>query len=455
MSSSADTEKRQAATVEKLTPLAALMGIAIEAMTIAALWGNRRALVVSVVVFVAMMGLSVWMNVVLIKRWGPRKTELLRLVLSVIAAVATNHYTHWPAPTWLWLPYYGLATDGDRKWNWIALAAMALPLDIVAVHDGARLLRPAFFTFLAIASRAFTDARMDVLKKMFEESEARRAELDRAHERLRAETAAREAMESQLRQSQKLEAVGRLASGIAHEINTPVQFVSDSTSFLSDAVAAFIRAIRAEEKLTDEQRAEQLEDLEFMIKEAPQALELMNVGLERIAAIVRSMRQVAHGDTQKLEPLDVNQAVKTAVTLATNECKRVADVELSLADVERVVCCGGEVLQVLLNLIVNAADAIEETGRRGVIRVSTRQHDRNVVIEVADTGAGIPDHAREHVFEPFFTTKRIGKGTGQGLAIARGVVARHGGTLTFETSAKGTTFKVDLPTSPPSASQAA
>ncbi|HEY1957945.1 MAG TPA: ATP-binding protein [Polyangiaceae bacterium] len=435
--------------MSRLTPLAAVVGLGIQGMTLAALWDRPRAMAVSLVAFVTMLALNVYLNMVVLERRGPRTTELFRLVVSVTTSVLTNHYTGWPLPTWLWLPYHGLTTDGHRKWNWIALVSFVVALDLCAIHDHQRLVRPLLFTFLAIAARVFTDARVAIVRRMLEESEVHRQALDAANAKLHAEIVAREEMESRLRQAQKLEAVGRLASGVAHEINTPVQFVNDSVSFLSDALTGFARVIEAHRAgRPDVARVEAEEDLPFLMTEAPRAVELTKVGLERITAIVRSMRQIAHADGQKMEPLDVTQAVTTAVTIAMSECKLVADVETRLEASRLLVCHGGEIVQVLLNLIVNAAHAIRDTHERGRIVVSTAQHGERLRIDVSDTGLGIPESVQERIFEPFFTTKKIGQGTGQGLAIARGIITRHGGTLTFTTGHAGTTFHIELPFEP-------
>jgi len=422
------TERRYAHTVDRIMPLAAVVGFGIEIATVAALWDRPRAAVVSLVSFVAMMAFTVFLTRKMTV-WGAKRCELVRLVVSVAASVLTNHYTGWPFPTWLWLPYNALAMDGHRRWNWIALVSYALPIDAIALVDGVSPSRCAMFTVLALLARMFTDARMDVLREMHEEVEEAQASL---------------------RQAQKLEAVGRLASGIAHEINTPIQFVADSVHFLEEATSGIMRVVLAYETSPALARRVAAEvDLPFLMKETPEALRLTKVGLDRITSIVRSMRQISHSDERGMEPLDLNQAVITAVTLAASECKPVADVETSLAELPTVPCHGGEIMQVLLNLIVNAAHAVGETNRRGLIRVVTeRRDDDAVVVSVIDSGRGIPAHVQDRIFEPFFTTKAIGKGTGQGLAIARSIVLRHGGELTFETSAKGTTFRVVLPRVP-------
>ncbi|MFL5272931.1 MAG: PAS domain S-box protein [Anaeromyxobacteraceae bacterium] len=272
-------------------------------------------------------------------------------------------------------------------------------------------------------------------------------------------TALRQARE-ELQQGQKLEAVGRLASGIAHEINTPIQYVGDNTHFLGEAftaVAAVLArtrdAVRAEcsapvrEELD---RAEREVDLEYLLAEAPGTVAKTLDGIRRVATLVRAMKEFAHPDQKEMVSTDVNRALLATLEVARNEYKYVADVETELADVPPVTCHAGELNQVFLNIIINAAHAIEDAvagrGERGKIRVSTRREGAHLVVAIADTGCGIPEDNRDKIFEPFFTTKKVGRGTGQGLAIARNVVAKHHGQLTF-TSAPGvgTTFFVRLP----------
>jgi signal transduction histidine kinase len=173
------------------------------------------------------------------------------------------------------------------------------------------------------------------------------------------------------------------------------------------------------------------------------------------------MKEFAHPDRKDMSPVDINHAIASTLVIATTEYKFVAEVETHFAELPPVNCYAGEVNQVVLNLIVNAAhaigDVVKDTGTKGTIRVSTRVLDDQVEIAIADTGRGIPPEIRKHIFDPFFTTKEVGKGTGQGLAIARSVVVeKHGGTLHFETElGKGTTFYIRLPIDGPASASAA
>jgi signal transduction histidine kinase/HAMP domain-containing protein len=265
--------------------------------------------------------------------------------------------------------------------------------------------------------------------------------------------------------SQKLESVGRLAAGVSHEINTPVQFVTDNVHFLrtsmvdiatvalayrgllhavqsqGDVVAAAQRAVEAEKAA----------DLDYVLENAPPAIDSALEGLGRIATIVRSMKEFAHPDQAVKQSADLNQAIRSTLVVAHNEYKYVAELDTQLADLPLVQCYLGEFNQVILNLLVNAShaisDVVKDSGSLGKITVRSRLDGDEVEISIADTGMGIPEAVRAKIFDPFFTTKEVGKGTGQGLAIARSVIVnKHGGTLRFETECgKGTTFYIRLP----------
>jgi two-component system NtrC family sensor kinase len=273
----------------------------------------------------------------------------------------------------------------------------------------------------------------------------------------------------ELAAAQKLESVGRLAAGVAHEINTPIQFVSDNVHFVRTSmsdVAAVIHAYRdlkdaakssgdvaAAVKLAED--AEKAADLDYILKDAPQALDSSIEGLERIATIVRSMKEFAHPDHAQKTLADLNQAIRSTLVVAHNEYKLIAEVDTDFGDLPSVPCFLGEINQVILNLLVNAAhaisDVVKDSGDLGKLNVRTRLDGNEIEISISDTGTGIPESARDKIFDPFFTTKEVGKGTGQGLAIARSVIVnKHGGTLRFETECgKGTTFFIRLPINAP------
>jgi PAS domain S-box-containing protein len=267
-------------------------------------------------------------------------------------------------------------------------------------------------------------------------------------------------LEEQLKQAQKLESIGQLAAGIAHEINTPIQYIGDNTSFLGDAlrdlsgvVAAFRSTADPTVAVQAGEAAARAADLDYLLEEAPRAVVQALDGVKQVARIVKAMKEFAHPGTVEKSSVDLNRALETITTVARNEWKYVADVRTDLdPHLPPIRGLPGELHQVFLNLLVNAAHALKPAdeaagGGKGVITISTRKLGNVVEVRVADTGCGIPDHIRGRVFDPFFTTKPVGQGTGQGLAIAHAVVVKkHDGVITFESEpGKGTTFIVRLP----------
>jgi signal transduction histidine kinase len=285
----------------------------------------------------------------------------------------------------------------------------------------------------------------------------RTKELTDANGRLMDESIARERMEIELRLAQRLQTVGQLAAGVAHEINTPMQYVGSNLEFLNTAfgdVFAVVDHLQAQDGLAvaDAKRAKRMT---FLRKQVPPALEQALEGVARVTEIVAAMKAFSHPGHKDRALTNVNEAIQNTLVVGKNEYKYVADVEVDLGDIPLVMSHVGEMNQVLLNLIVNAAHAIQDvvngTANRGTIRITTRLEDEaTIVIGVSDTGCGIPEAIKDRIFDPFFTTKDVGRGTGQGLAIARSVVDRHGGSLTFESeSGKGTAFFVRLPVGAP------
>ena len=277
----------------------------------------------------------------------------------------------------------------------------------------------------------------------------------------------RKKIENQLQQSQKMEAIGQLAAGIAHEINTPTQFVGDNTRFFQDAFDDLIRIIREYENLiakaktrslTDaliaeaEKRIEEI-DLPYFEEEIPVALQHTLKGVERITKIVQAMKIFSHPGMAVKEPTDINKEIEKTITITRNEWKYVAEMQTDLdATMPLVPCFRAELNQVILNMIVNAAHAIAEANadnpaRRGTIRIRTCHKDNWAEIYISDTGAGIPESIRHKIFDLFFTTKGPGKGSGQGLSISHSVIVeKHKGTLDLESQVgQGTTFIIGLP----------
>jgi PAS domain S-box-containing protein len=281
----------------------------------------------------------------------------------------------------------------------------------------------------------------------------------------------RKTLEVQLTQMQKMKSIGQLAAGIAHEINTPIQYIGDNTSFLKKSLADLNNLIdqfcglldsvnqgkiNAEQVQTINATISQI-DLDFLRTEMPLAIDQSLDGIGRVSEITHAMKEFSHPGVVEKVALDINKAVENTITVARNEWKYVAEIKTDLTDnLPEVICLPGEISQALLNIIVNAAQAIGEVNqnspeKKGIIAIKTNQNGEWFEIHIADTGPGIPESVQPHIFEPFYTTKEVGKGTGQGLAIAYNIIEiKHGGRLFFHSKQnRGTVFTIRLPIKPP------
>jgi two-component system sensor histidine kinase TtrS len=278
----------------------------------------------------------------------------------------------------------------------------------------------------------------------------------------------KEKLQSQLLHTQKLESVGQLAAGIAHEINTPTQYVGTNIDFLEDGFKDVVTLIDAYQRLLvavknnnvnpalirEAEEGLEAADWDYLAQEFPLAIVQSKDGVHRISTIVRAMKEFSHPGSKEKIPLSLNDLISTTLIVSRNEWKYVADVETDFAgDLPQVPCLSDEMGQVFLNLLVNASHAIsaqlgdKPNGQKGRIAITTRRTDTQVEIRFQDTGCGIPGDILAKVFDPFFTTKEVGKGTGQGLAIARDVIVnKHGGALEVESElGQGATFIIRLP----------
>ena len=273
--------------------------------------------------------------------------------------------------------------------------------------------------------------------------------------------------EAQKALSQKMEAIGQLAAGIAHEINTPIQYIGDNIKFLGKAYSRYSETLAAYRQMMKErlERSVTQEDLDrmdelarqkrvfFYADEVPQAIQESIDGTERVRKIVLAMREFSHPSEKEKKLADINHGIESTIVISRNEWKYCADVETDLsADLPLVDCQIDEINQVMLNLIVNAAHAIQEkasqgSDQKGKILISTIRQADKVLIKVQDTGTGIPFEIRERIFDPFFTTKGVGKGTGQGLSMAHNIIVKkHRGSISVDSNpGKGTTFTIELP----------
>jgi two-component system, NtrC family, sensor kinase len=275
--------------------------------------------------------------------------------------------------------------------------------------------------------------------------------------------------QAKLLQAQKLEAIGQLAAGIAHEVNTPTQYVTDNLAFLQRAFDKLLRLIEAQSLLVEAVRAgdatpqaleavdaaRKLAKLDYMARQVPRAIEQSLEGLGQISSIVKAMKEFSQPSGAEKQPVDIHDVIESTSIVAKNDWKYLAELQLDFDwSLPPVLLLRNEFSQVMLNLIVNAAHAIAaslppSSADKGKIVISTKAVGQSVEVRVTDNGVGIPEAVRARVFEPFCTTKEVGKGTGQGLAIAYSVVVdKHGGSIGFETQAgRGTTFIISLPLS--------
>lgn len=263
---------------------------------------------------------------------------------------------------------------------------------------------------------------------------------DRSRQTIVRDVTQRQRRELQDRQTAKLESVGRLAAGIAHEINTPIQFVGNNVTFLQKAMGKLVATLE-DHDLVDP-------SLEPVVEELPETFEDTVGGLEQVASIVRAVRSLGHPDGVEMVPVRLNELIEETFNVGRNEYKTVAEVELDLGEIPEIMAHRGDLASIFLNLLVNAVHAIEgrESGGRGAIHVRTKLMGDEVVAEFSDSGTGIPTEIRDRIFDPFFTTKEVGRGTGQGLALARSVVQRHGGSLECMSEVGlGTCFVIRIP----------
>jgi len=351
---------------------------------------------------------------------------------------------------------YSWSETLEKLDNHVGLLVLKKPFDNVELRQMAHALAEKWILQREV------EAQVDNLESQVRQ---RTEALEIAYQALKKEMTDKKRVVDELSLAQKLESVGRLASGIAHEINTPVQFVSDAVHFVQGAFNDTfplleryhsLREAAATQSVTPEliaavDAAEEAAEVGFIKEQIPKALESAIDGLGRVATLVRSMKEFAHPDQTTKALADINRALSTTLTIARNEYKYVAEIEPAYGEIPQILCHIGELNQVFLNVIVNAAHAIAEavagSERRGLIKIATRQEGAEVVIAISDTGNGIPEAIRSKIFDPFFTTKEVGKGTGQGLAIARSVVVdKHGGSISVESEVgRGTTFLIRLP----------
>ncbi len=351
----------------------------------------------------------------------------------------------------------------------IAVLVAAPGFDISAAHDAQSVLYIVDTAPLVLGVIGWMLGR--IYGRLRSTREAVEDTVERRTEALTSALGELQHAQARLLNAQKLEAIGGLAAGVAHEINTPIQFIGDNTRFLSEAfedlaqfheaaveLAGAVKANGGCPGITDAFYAAMEEaDLEFLQEELPIAASQALEGVGRVAEIVRALKDFSHPGEETKSPLDLNKSIESTLTICRNEWKFVADVETDLDPaLPMVAALGGPINQALLIIIVNAAQALEEKlpeGEKGHIKIATAIDDGQVVVSIEDDAGGIPEEIQDRIFEPFFTTKEVGKGSGQGLAIARSVIVeQHGGDLTFLVRpGAGTTFFLKFPIGEPPA----
>jgi signal transduction histidine kinase len=385
--------------------------------------------------FFALIPFNVLVSARLLPKYGPVVAEVVRSVTNVAVGVWGYSLLGWPVPVWLWLPYCALAHEAFHPR--LQLGTLLLTAGVTSAAGllaGVPWIYPATFVVLAFICRALAEGRLAIIRDMLRRSDEQRRALDEAHAALKTALEARDRAELECRRAQKLEAIGRLAAGVAHEVNTPLQYAMSGLEFLREAIP--------------EAAAGSSEELK---RDVGDALALTMDGLDRVSRIVRALKQWAHPEQSTRVVTDLNRAVETTLMVAGHEYKYVAEVQTDFSELPPVVCHAGEIGQAVLNLVVNAAHAISGvvTGseRKGVIGVRTHAEQDWVVVTISDTGCGIDPMHRDKVFEPFFTTKSASEGIGQGLAIVHSIVVdRHGGKVSFDSEpGVGTTFRLYLP----------
>jgi signal transduction histidine kinase len=313
---------------------------------------------------------------------------------------------------------------------------------------------------LEIDNRAYREGLEQMLSERFAELRKSKEETEQTLARLK-ET------QAQMIQSEKMALVGQLAAGVAHEINNPTGFISSNLNTLSDYQSGLSRLIRQYRKLVADLKgimaseeccrplSEQVEairaleaeiDIDFILDDTQSLIKESREGTEQIKKIVISLKDFAHPGEDRVQPTDINKCLESTLNVVWNELKYKATVKKEYGDLPRVYGYPHQLNQVFMNLLVNAAQAIENQGE---IKMATRTDNGHVEIKISDTGSGISKENLPRIFDPFFTTKEAGKGTGLGLHLAYNIIKKHKGTIDVEsTMGQGTTFTIRIPVDP-------
>ncbi|QSQ24172.1 histidine kinase [Pyxidicoccus parkwayensis] len=396
--------------------------IVIHALLVEGLWGQWKRIAVVTAVFALVTGT----NMVLARRFFSQHTrtaESVRFFLNMGANIVYGLCSDWALPMWLYLPLNALWVD--RFVDPRALPRLGWMLALVAgvsLVDGCPPMVPASFVLVSLLVYFISEGRVFLTHQAMRSLAQQHEELALAHQQLaRANHRARE--------QERLSSLGMLAAGVAHEINNPMSYVkSNVNSLLLD--------LRACRQLPPELH-------EYVDDVLPATLD----GIRRVTAIVADLRRFARGDPEAMVEYDLNQEVAVAVRIARGQFAPRCDVDVELKELPHLFGHPGQIAQVVVNLLMNAAQAMPEGGR---IFLATRLEGEDAVLEVRDTGVGMTPEVRAKIFEPFFTTKPAGEGTGMGMAVVHGIVTSHRGRIHVDTApGQGSTFIIHLPRIPP------
>nr|WP_246357897.1 ATP-binding protein [Pyxidicoccus fallax] len=402
--------------------------ILIHLLLVSAIWGQWARIALVTAVFLAVTGI----NMVLATRFFSEHTrarEGLRLSVNMVANVIYGLASDWALPIWLYLPLNALWVDRfvDPSARARLLGMLALVVG-VALVDGCPPLVPACFVLASLLVYFISEGRVFLTHQALHSLAQQHEELERAHRELAQAHQQLDVAHHRAREQERLTSLGMLAAGVAHEINNPMSYVKSNVNSL-------FQDLKASPNLSPVLQ-------EYVDDVLPATMD----GIRRVTSIVADLRRFARGDPEAIAEYDLNQEVAVALRIARGQLGPQCQVELDLKDLPRLLGHPGQIAQVVVNLLMNAAQAMPEGGR---VFVSTRMEEEEAVLEVRDSGVGMTPEVRARLFEPFFTTKAPGEGTGMGLSVVHGIVTAHSGRIQVDSApGQGATFTVRLPRVP-------
>ncbi|MCP3098884.1 ATP-binding protein [Myxococcus sp. K15C18031901] len=405
--------------LKRFTLLACIL---IHGLLVSSLWGRWHDIAVLTVGFTTVTTI----NVVLARDFFSRHskaTESARFVLNMVATVFYGVVSDWELPMWLYLPLNALWAD-----RFVDPSARPRLVSMLALVAGAALLDgcppevPISFVLLSLLTYFISEGRVVLTHHAMQE-------LARQHEQLAHAHAQLDLAHARAREQERLTSLGMLAAGVAHEINNPMSYVKSN-------VNALLIDLRACKELPPELR-------EYVDDVLPATAD----GIRRVVSIVADLRRFARGDPGAMEEYDLNEELAVAMRITHSQLKPRCEVQMALGELPRLLGRPGQLAQVVVNLLMNAAQAMPDGGR---ITLSTHMEGDEAVLRVSDSGVGMSPEVLARLFQPFFTTKRAGEGTGMGLAVVHGIVTSHKGRIAVESPPTGgTTFTIHLPRIPP------